>query len=149
MGMTATARPIDGTLRHEIDVNGRHTIITDEPERLGGTDLGPAPHELMPAMLAACASTMIAMYARARGLEVDGLRVDVEYDPEPTPRRVRLVVHVPAGLPAEQAERLRRIANTCPAKRALEAGFTFDEEIVVDGDPPGGVEVPPVNTAAA
>ena len=52
MSMTATARPIDGTLRHEVEVNGRHTIITDEPTRLGGTDAGPAPHELLPAMLA-------------------------------------------------------------------------------------------------
>ena len=103
MTMTATARPIDGTLRHEVDVNGRHTIVTDEPTRLGGTDAGPAPHELMPAMLAACVSTMIMTYANARGLELDELRVDVDYDPEPTPRHVELVVHVPAGLAPDQA----------------------------------------------
>ena len=133
MSMTATARPIDGTLRHEVDVNGRHTIITDEPTRLGGTDAGPAPHELLPAMLAACISTMIMTYANARGLELGELRVDVVYDPEPTPRHVELVVHVPAGLTPDQAERLRRIVDTCPVKRALEAGFTFAEEIVVDG----------------
>ena len=133
MSMTATARPIDGTLRHEVDVNGRHTIITDEPTRLGGTDAGPAPHELLPAMLAACVSTMIMTYANARGLELGELRVDVVYDPEPTPRHVELVVHVPAGLTPDQAERLRRIVDTCPVKRALEAGFTFDEEIVLDG----------------
>ena len=30
----------------EVEVNGRHTIVTDEPEGLGGTDQGPAPHEL-------------------------------------------------------------------------------------------------------
>jgi putative redox protein len=125
---------VDGTLRHEVDVNGRHTIITDEPLRVGGTDHGPAPHELLPAMLAACVSTMIMTYANARGLELGELRVEVVYDSEPTPREVQLVVHVPADLTSEQAERLRRIADTCPVKRALEAGFTFSEEIVVDGD---------------
>ena len=31
MSFTASAHSIDGTLRHEIDVNGRHTMITDEP----------------------------------------------------------------------------------------------------------------------
>ncbi len=155
MSMTATARPIDGTLRHEVDVNGRHTIITDEPTRLGGTDAGPAPHELLPAMLAACVSTMILTYANARGLELRELRVDVVYDPEPTPRHVEMVVHVPAGLPPEQAERLRRIADTCPVKRALEAGFTFDEEIVADGRPTADVEhagvngAPPTRTGAS
>jgi putative redox protein len=48
--MTAVARSIDGGLRHEVDVNGRHVIVTDEPERLGGPDAGPAPHELLAAM---------------------------------------------------------------------------------------------------
>jgi len=145
MGMTATARPIDGTLRHEVDVNGRHTIVTDEPTRLGGTDAGPAPHELLPAMLAACVSTMIMTYANARGLGLGELRVDVEYDPEPTPRHVELVMHVPAGLTHDQVERLRRIANTCPVERALEAGFTFDEKIVLDGCPGAGAELATVN----
>lgn len=134
MGMTATARTVEGTLRSEVDVNGRHLIITDEPIRLGGTDTGPAPHELLPAMLAACVSTMITMYANARGLELGGLRVEVAYDPEPTPRQVEVVVHAPADLPPEQAERLRRVADTCTVKRALEAGFAFDERIEIDGD---------------
>jgi putative redox protein len=133
MDMTATARPVDRTLCHVVDVNGRHTMITDEPIALGGADAGPAPHELLPAMLAACASTMITMYANARGLELGELRVDVRYDPEPTPRRVELVVHPSVDLTDDQAARLRRIVDTCPVKRALEAGFTFDEKIVVDG----------------
>ena len=66
MTMTATARPIDGTLRHEIDVNGRHTITTDEPAKLGGSDTAPTPHELLPAILASCVSTMITLYAHTR-----------------------------------------------------------------------------------
>ena len=147
MGMTATARPIDGTLRHEVEVNGRHTIVTDEPARLGGTDAGPAPHELLPAMLAACVSTMIMTYANARGLDLGELQVDVDYDSEPTPRQVEVVVHVPAGLSHDQVERLRRIVNTCPVKRALEAGFTFDETIVLDGHSGAGAELATVGGA--
>ena len=45
MTMTAIARAVDDELRHEVDVNGRHVIVTDEPEPLGGTDSGPAPHQ--------------------------------------------------------------------------------------------------------
>jgi putative redox protein len=139
MPMTATARPVDQTLRHEVDVNERHTIVTDEPVRLGGTDAGPAPHELLPAMIAACVSTMIVTYANARGLELPDLRVDVVYDPEPTPRHVELAVHLPEGLTDGQLERLRRIVDTCPVKRALEAGFTFDDRLVVEMAPSGVV----------
>ncbi len=129
---TASARSIDGTLRHEVDVNGRHTITTDEPERLGGTDVGPAPHELMAAMLAACASTMIVLYAQRRDWRLGDVRVDVRYDADVTPRGVEVDVHLPEGLTPDQVERLRRVADTCPARRALEAGFTFDERIELD-----------------
>jgi putative redox protein len=129
---TATAQSTGGMLRHEVDVNGRHTVVTDEPEHLGGTDLGPAPHELMAAMLAACASTMIVLYARRRGWRLGDVRVDVRYDAGVTPRRVEIDVHLPDWLRPEQVERLRRVANTCPARRALEAGFTFEEQVDLD-----------------
>jgi putative redox protein len=131
MSMTATARSLDGGLRHEVDVNGRHTIITDEPERLGGTDQGPAPHELLPAMLASCVSTMIMMYARARDWELGEVRVEVVYDSDSTPRHVDIRVYLPEGLTSDQIRRLRRVANTCPARRALETEFTFDEQFLV------------------
>ena len=89
MSMTATARPTGTGLEHEIDVNGRHTIVTDEPERLGGSDLGPGPHELLPATLASCVATMIAMYAQNRGWDIGETVVDVDYDNE----RVAATVH--------------------------------------------------------
>jgi putative redox protein len=129
---TATARSIGGTLRHEVDVNGRHTLVTDEPEHIGGADTGPTPHELMAAMLAACASTMIVLYAQRRDWQLGDVRVDVRYDADVTPRQVWLTVHLPAGLNPGQIERLKRVANTCPARRALEAGFTFEERVAFD-----------------
>ncbi len=132
MTMTAIARPIDGTLRHEIDVNGRHTITTDEPEKLGGGDTAPAPHELLPAILASCVSTMITLYARTREWKLQDLRVDVTYDPDSTPRNVELTIHLPDGLTPDQVNRLKRVAETCPVKRALEAGFAFEQQIALD-----------------
>ena len=132
MSFTATAQSIDGGLRHEVDVNGRHTIVTDEPRALGGTDTGPAPHELMPAMIAACVSTTLALYAERHGWRLDGLRVDVAYEADASPRRVDITTHLPSALSAEQVSRLERVAATCPVRRALEAGFAFDERIVTD-----------------
>src|SRR5579859_5934230 len=113
---TASASSIGGTLRHEVDVNGRHTLVTDEPERLGETDLGPAPHELLAAMLASCVSTMIYLYARNRGWELRDACVEVVYDPEPTPRQVLVRVQLPAGLTDAQITRLQKVAETCPAR---------------------------------
>ena len=130
MSMTATARRSGHSLRHEVDVNGRHTIVTDEPERLGGTDAGPAPHELLAATLASCVATMIAMYAQNRGWELGETDVHVEYDPESVPRRFAIEVRLPSHLTAEQRRRLERVAETCPVRRALEAGFAFQQRIV-------------------
>jgi putative redox protein len=138
MTMTASARPIGGTLRHEIDVNGRHVIITDEPERLGGSDSAPAPHELLPAMLASCVSTMIAMYAQSRSWDLGDTRVDVTYDPESTPRQVSVTIHLPATLTPDQVKRLRRVAETCPVRKAFVAGFEIDEQIATDLAAPEG-----------
>jgi uncharacterized OsmC-like protein len=90
---------------------------------------------------------MIMTYANARGLKLGELRVDCVYDAETTPRHVELVVHAPAGLTQDQIKRLHRIADTCPVKRALEAGFAFDERIVVDRDPSGEGELATVNDA--
>src|SRR6266508_4977897 len=129
MTMTATTERV-GKLRHRVDINGRHAIVTDEPLSLGGTDEGPAPLELLPAALASCIATMIALYAERHGWEVGDARVEVEYDPESTPRRVEIEVHLPDSLSAEQVRRLERVANTCPLRRALEAGFEFEERTV-------------------
>ncbi len=131
--MTATARRVGNTLKHEVDVNGRHVIVTDEPERLGGTDEGPAPHELLAAMVASCVATMIAMYAQNRGWDVGETAVEVDYDTDSVPHRVTVDVHIPDDLTADQQRRLERVAETCPARRALEAGFVFEERIVTPG----------------
>ncbi len=131
MSFTASARRVGDTLRHEVDVNGRHILVTDEPACLGGTDEGPAPHELLPATLASCISTMIALYAKNKGWELRELSVDVDYDNEAIPRSFNVTVNLPDGLAASQIERLRRVADTCPVRRALEAGFAFDERIEI------------------
>ena len=130
MSMRATATLAGGGLRSEIDVNGRHTIVTDEPERLGGTDDGPAPHELLPAAVAACITTTLARYARTKDWELGGeLAVDVLYDTDASPRRLEIDVRLPAGLSEMQVERLERVARSCPIRRSLEAGFEFDERL--------------------
>jgi putative redox protein len=131
MSMTATAHPTGTGFEHEIDVNGRHTIVTDEPVSLGGSDRGPAPHELLAATLASCVATMVAMYAQRRGWQLGETAVEVDYDPECVPREFTVQLRLPDGLTDEQRRRLVRVAQTCPVRRALEGGFAFRERVTV------------------
>jgi putative redox protein len=130
--LRASARPLGRTLRNEVHVGGRHVLYTDEPPDLGGGDTGPAPHELLPAALAACVSTTLTTYARARDIEIGGLRVDVDYDHRSTPRRFAVTVHLDESLAPELVERLQKVAEACPVRRAIEAGVAFEERIALD-----------------
>jgi len=70
------------------------------------------------------------LYARRHGWDLGDMRVDVDYDADVTPRRVEVSIHLPDGLSSDQVVRLERVAATCPVRRALEAGFRFEERIV-------------------
>jgi putative redox protein len=129
MSLTATARSIPGTLRQEIVIDGKHRLITDEPKRVGGDGSAPAPHELLPAALAACISTTLVMYARTKGWQLGEVSVTVEYDNRSTPRRFDVAVELDDALTEEQLARLQKVAESCPVRRSIEAGTEFDETV--------------------
>lgn len=129
MSLTATARSIPGTLRQEVVIDGKHRLITDEPERVGGEGSGPAPHELLPAALASCIATTLVTYARTKSWELGEVSVAVEYDNRSTPRRFEVSIELGGELSDEQLERLDKVARSCPLRRSIEAGFAFIERI--------------------
>jgi putative redox protein len=129
MSFTATARSIHGTLRQEVVIDGKHRLITDQPEQLGGEGSGPSPHELLPAALAACITVTLVQYGRTKGWDLGEVMVDVDYDKHPTPRQVQTVIRFGGELSDEQLERLEKVARACPLRRSLEAGFEFTERI--------------------
>ena len=130
MSLKASARRIGATFRHEVAVDGGHTIITDEPGHLGGTDTGATPRQLLPASLAACVATTIELYAQRKEWDVGEVVVDVEYDDDATPRHFDLQVHLRDGLSQEQLDRIISVASRCPVRRALESDFSFEERLV-------------------
>lgn len=134
MSLTASSRSIPGTLRQEVVIGDGHRLVTDEPVRLGGDGSGPAPHELLPAALAACISTTVVMYARTKEWPLQRVEVDVDYDHKATPRRFEVDVRLQGDLDEEQLARLERVAESCPVRRALEAGFELDEHVRLQGE---------------
>ena len=129
MSLSAIARAVPGTLRQDIEIDGLHHVITDEPARLGGDGSAPSPHELLPAALAACISTHLVMYARTKDWEVGEVVVAVDYDHQSDPRHFAIDIRFGSELTPEQLNRLRKVAVACPVRRALAGGAEFSERI--------------------
>lgn len=115
-----TARRREG-YAHDVEIEGVHTMVLDEPEEAGGSDLGPSPTRALAAALAGCTAITVEMYADRKGWDVGALEVDVEmeYGKPSVPRAFVVTLRLPGGLNEEQLERLRLIAGKCPVHRAL------------------------------
>ena len=127
--MRVAARRIDG-YAHEIDLEGPHELIVDEPVAAGGTDTGPRPTQLLGASLAGCIAITMEMYARRKEWEIGKVEVtvDVEYEGH-LPRTFEVKVDLPAELDSEQRRRLLAVAAKCPVHKILsgEAKVTVTE----------------------
>jgi putative redox protein len=130
MGVQRASAEQRENLRHDVRMRS-HTITADEPPDHGGEDAGPSPQELLAASLASCSAITMEMYARRKGWDVTGLRVDCEYTPAERgcPTSFNIVMKMPAHLSDEQVERLQVIAAKCPVHRTLEGEVSFAERV--------------------
>lgn len=117
--MKVVARRREG-FAHEVEIEGGHMVLVDEPEGAGGSDSGPSPTRLLAASLAACTAITIEMYAERKGWDLGKVEVevDVAYD-DFMPSSFAVKLRLPAGLSDEQEDRLLKIAAKCPVHRAL------------------------------
>jgi putative redox protein len=127
--MRARARQLEN-FRHDVDIR-KHHLIADEPRDSGGDDDGPSPQELLAASLASCTAITMEMYAKRKGWNVDGMAVEVDYQPAErgAVTRFELVMKMPAHLSDEQVRKLQVIAAKCPVHRTLEGEVAFDERV--------------------
>jgi putative redox protein len=107
-----------GTFAQQIEI-GPHVVLTDVARDVGGEDLGPRPHELLDAALAACTALTLTLYARHKGIALTGLDVDVSHEEHGGVYRMRRDIRIRGELSAEQRKRLLEIANNCPVHRTL------------------------------
>lgn len=124
----ATARRRQG-FTHDVEIQGGHRLVIDEPEVAGGANEGPSPTRTVAAALAACTAITIEMYADRKGWEVGDLQVevDMEYGDHSVPRSFAVTIHLPGDLSEEQSERIRAIAAKCPVHRLL----SHDREVSI------------------
>jgi putative redox protein len=109
---------------HEVDLEGGHTLVVDEPEDRGGTDTGPRPTQLLAASLAGCTGITVEMYADRKGWDLGPIEVDVDVAYEGgIPSTYAVALKLPEELSEEQRQLLLRVAGKCPVHKVL-AGET-------------------------
>jgi putative redox protein len=116
----ATAQRRQG-YTHDVEIQGGHHLVIDEPEESGGANQGPSPTRTLAATLAACTAITMEMYAGRKGWELGEVEVEVEmeYGQASVPRSFVVILRLPKGLTEERVERLKMIAGKCPVHRAL------------------------------
>lgn len=115
-----TARRRQG-FTHDVEIQGGHQLVIDEPDVAGGANEGPSPTRTVAAALAACTAITIEMYADRKGWDVGDVQVDVEmeYAENGVPKSFDVTAQVSADLTEEQVDRIRTIAGKCPVHRLL------------------------------
>ena len=101
---------------------GSHTLHSDVSVELGGEGSAPEPHDLFDAALGACKALTLALYAKQRGLPLDGLDVTLNRDDSQERQgvyrlNVELTLH--GALDDAQRQQLLRIADKCPIHKLM------------------------------
>mgnify|MGYP004005202573 FL=1 len=59
----------------EVSVKGGHTLIVDEPKRLGGSDQGPSPLGYLATSLAGCTAVIVERCVKDAKLDIESMKV--------------------------------------------------------------------------
>lgn len=104
---------------------GPARFIADEPVELGGLELGPTPHDLVAAGLAACTAQTLRLYAKRKGWPLGAVRVEVNHRRDISHKPVDIfdrAITVGGELDDAQRQRLLEIAELCPVHKMLVGG---------------------------
>jgi putative redox protein len=110
---------------------GPHHLVADEPETVGGSNLGPTPYGLLSAALGACTTMTLQMYAARKKLDLREVSVEVTHakvhvddcvDCEIRSAKVdefQKVIQLEGNLSDEERQQLLEIADRCPVHKTL------------------------------
>jgi putative redox protein len=110
---------------------GNHELISDEPEKMGGKDLGPDPYDYLLMSLGSCSVITMKMYADRKKWPVEDIYIELRHfkehaedcmdcdDPRARIDKIEKEIIVKGDLSGEQREKLLEISKKCPVHKTL------------------------------
>ena len=130
---SSEAERAGGMFTQDVIARGHH-LYADEPENIGGADIGPAPFEFVLAGLGSCTTITLRMYAQRKQWPVTHIAVDVSYKKSGFGADMKSVfvrkITIEGDLDEAQLKRMMVIANKCPVHKMLEAETEIRTELV-------------------
>jgi len=120
---------------------GRHALLADEPEDVGGNDFGPSPYELLSASLASCKAMTMHMYARRKKWDLQEAQVHISHsrryaedctDCENADKRIEhfdCTIELEGNLTEEQRQRILEISKRCPVHKTLQSTVKIESKL--------------------
>lgn len=118
--------------RTEITSKTGNILISDEPQEIGGKNLGFSPFELLASSLASCTLITLRMYIDRKAWDVSELSIWVDFDKneEHTVSLFSTKILITGNVDAAQKERILKIANSCPVHKTLKNTIKIETSLV-------------------
>lgn len=129
--------PIKGTIglqKYKTTIHWRNGVfITDEPEKLGGKDLGPDPYTLLLSSLVGCTLATLRMYIDHKELAISEIEVEANMffriENKETIVYIERKLEFREQLDPKVQQRLLRVAENCPISKLLKGNIKISTEL--------------------
>src|SRR5689334_8270236 len=126
----AVATITDEVYRTELKVR-KHTIIANEPEDVGGKDMGPRPGDFYRMSLASCTAITLRMYANRKKFDVKKIEVSVSTEEGEGKTILHTSIIINGNLDEVQHSRMLQIAKLCPVHQVLTNPIEIETKLSV------------------
>lgn len=99
--------------------------LSDEPENVGGSNLGPKPTELLLSALASCKLITVQMYASRKEWPLEDIEIELTILEKGSPTVVEKKIRFKGELSDDQKERLLDISGRCPVAKMLSNSIEY------------------------
>lgn len=122
-----------GKQKYKTELQAKNHIITaDEPNDVGGQNLGFTPTELLEASLAACTAMTLRMYADKKEWDLKQVNVQVGFKRNIATQHVtfKKEIELVGDLDAEQRQKLLEMGSKCPIERMITGEILVESTLI-------------------